>query len=405
MQSSPISEHLHDLLLQYDCVIVPEMGGFVTEYRSAHIDTQRHIIYPPSKDLRFNTLLKQNDGLLANAIARATSVSHETANSMIKSSVEQYFTQLEEGKKVEFDRVGILYLDSAKNIRFKADAEVNLLLDSFRLKTIYAQPSSKDIKEIEPAIVANPAPVLLEVKPELKHPKPLITEAPQKADDKEEVTIAATVSNKEQEKEVPVVPIHTSSNGRHWLAAALIPLLLYLGSVGMRSDVVHDGTIMASDLNPFGPKPPAAEYQPRNKITTISFDSIDGVSTPAIGLKPQSTEVENSIVSEKGQSSNAALAIDEAEELVAEPISTYVEKAKLTAGSFHVIGGCFSEKDNANRLVETLQSKGYPAHILDIHKGLHRVAYGTYAIRNEALDALKAVKEEEQSGAWLLRKK
>jgi cell division septation protein DedD/nucleoid DNA-binding protein len=405
MQSSPISEHLHDLLLQYDCVIVPEMGGFVTEYRSARIDTQRHIIYPPSKDLRFNTQLKQNDGLLANAIARATSVSHESANTMIKSSVEQYFTQLEEGKTVEFDRVGILYLDSAKNIRFKANTEANLLLDSFRLKTIYAQPSAKDVKEIEPATAASSAPVLLEVKPKLKHPKPLIAAGPQNITRKEEVAIAATDSNKEQEKEVPVVPIHTSSNGRRWLAAALIPLLLYLGSVGMRSDVVRDGTIMASDLNPFGPKPPAAEYQPRNEITTVSFDSIDDVSTPTIGLKPKSTEVEDSIVAEKGQSSNTTLAIDETEELVAKPVSTYVEKAKLNAGSFHVIGGCFSEKDNANRLVETLQSKGYPAHILDVHKGLHRVAYSTYAMRSEALDALKFVKEEEHSGAWLLRKK
>jgi cell division septation protein DedD len=69
-----------------------------------------------------------------------------------------------------------------------------------------------------------------------------------------------------------------------------------------------------------------------------------------------------------------------------------------------VVGGCFSELQNAHNLVDSLRAKGYAAYILDQHKGLYRVTFGNFTRRKEALDVLAEVKAREMQGAWLLVK-
>ncbi len=71
---------------------------------------------------------------------------------------------------------------------------------------------------------------------------------------------------------------------------------------------------------------------------------------------------------------------------------------------FHIIGGCFQEKENADRLVAELQAKGFAASVIDRKGGLFRVAYGSYPQRQIALEALSAVRKEEAPQAWLLVK-
>mgnify|MGYP006299101073 CR=1 FL=1 len=76
---STLSKYISDLLFLHNCVIVPELGGFVAEFRSAVIDDQREMIYPPSKSLAFNNALRRNDGLLVNYIAHKRELTYEAA--------------------------------------------------------------------------------------------------------------------------------------------------------------------------------------------------------------------------------------------------------------------------------------------------------------------------------------
>ena len=56
-----IDKHINELLYNHDCVIVPEFGGFVTNYASAKIHPVQHTFTPPSKNIVFNKNLKNND--------------------------------------------------------------------------------------------------------------------------------------------------------------------------------------------------------------------------------------------------------------------------------------------------------------------------------------------------------
>jgi cell division septation protein DedD len=69
---------------------------------------------------------------------------------------------------------------------------------------------------------------------------------------------------------------------------------------------------------------------------------------------------------------------------------------------FHVIGGCFAQPENAERLLKDLQGKGFPAVRLAQYGELHPVAFGSYADRASALSALENVRSTSSAQAWLL---
>ena len=64
-----IEKYICDLLYEHDCVIIPSLGGFVTNYRKAGIDLKT-MGFASSKDFSLMEL-NNNDGLLINHIAKA----------------------------------------------------------------------------------------------------------------------------------------------------------------------------------------------------------------------------------------------------------------------------------------------------------------------------------------------
>ncbi len=57
-----LSRHIEVLLLEHDCVIIPQLGGFVAQYVSSHRVTAEQTIYPPFRTVGINAQLTLNDG-------------------------------------------------------------------------------------------------------------------------------------------------------------------------------------------------------------------------------------------------------------------------------------------------------------------------------------------------------
>jgi len=85
-----IEDYIKDLLYRYDCVIIPNFGGFVTNRVSAKIHEDSNTFYPPTKQVGFNVNLIHNDGLLANYIASSENISFDQATSKIKGTVSEW---------------------------------------------------------------------------------------------------------------------------------------------------------------------------------------------------------------------------------------------------------------------------------------------------------------------------
>ena len=72
-----INEILKELLQLHDCVIFPNLGGFVAQYSPAKLELHKTVISPPSKQILFNKNLVNNDGLLVNAVAQNKNISYQ----------------------------------------------------------------------------------------------------------------------------------------------------------------------------------------------------------------------------------------------------------------------------------------------------------------------------------------
>merc|ERR1712032_473718 len=130
-----LTNYINELLYRYDCVIVPNFGGFVTNKIGAKVNQLTHTFYPPSKQISFNSNLKHNDGLLANHIAASENISFEKATTAISLSVKDWNNDLQ-SKSVYLNNLGSFSLNTEKQIVFEPLTEVNYLTASFGLSNI-----------------------------------------------------------------------------------------------------------------------------------------------------------------------------------------------------------------------------------------------------------------------------
>jgi len=127
-----INQYIKELLLLNDCVIIPEFGGFVANYKPATFENNQ--FFPPTKELAFNTKLISNDGLLINYIVEAEGLNYFSAKQKLEGFVEETLLNLERNRNVYFEGVGYLHYDSRENLQFETQMKQNLLVDSFGLQ-------------------------------------------------------------------------------------------------------------------------------------------------------------------------------------------------------------------------------------------------------------------------------
>lgn len=141
-----LANYINDLLYRYDCVIVPNFGGFVTNTIGARVNTTTHTFYPPKKQLTFNAYLQHNDGLLANYIASTKNISFEEATGFIAEEVARWNEELK-STSVEVALVGSLSLNEADQVVFEPNPTSNFLTSSYGLEEV-STPSVARVKEV-----------------------------------------------------------------------------------------------------------------------------------------------------------------------------------------------------------------------------------------------------------------
>mgnify|MGYP000619190026 CR=1 FL=1 len=143
-----IAKYISDLLYRYDCVIVPNFGGFVTNKIGAKANHNTHNFYPPTKQISFNSHLKQNDGLLVNYIASVENISFENAIEKIEKEVINWQKTLA-NKTLVFDTIGSLSYNKDNQLIFEPNTNHNFLKSSFGLHTFH----SGAVKRLEQKVI------------------------------------------------------------------------------------------------------------------------------------------------------------------------------------------------------------------------------------------------------------
>lgn len=157
-----ITHYIKEILLLNDCVIIPEFGGFVANYKPAM--SEHNQFFPPTKEIAFNNKLISNDGLLINYISETEGIDYFSAKQKLDNFVEETMLNLEKNRNVYFEGVGYLHYDSRENLQFEPQLRENLLVESYGLQNfsyekLYQRQIPKPAFKVE---YREPVPVIFQ---------------------------------------------------------------------------------------------------------------------------------------------------------------------------------------------------------------------------------------------------
>lgn len=398
-----------ELLLRNNCVVVPKFGGFIATQTAATIDFSSGKMFAPKKSILFNKQLTNNDGLLISNYALKNNCSYDQANSEIETQVNSWFEILNGGKRITVEKVGFIYLDNEKNIRFEQDRFFNLLLQSFGMSQVDFVPELK-LEEKSAVVISEKIDVLSENKiPET----PIIELIPE-----------IKINKKEPKKVDNVVSLIPNNKGNKKLikyiaAACILPIAFYSVWIPTKTDILESGMLSFQDFNPFK-KRVASSYQktsfktqfskipnPKslNELTKnlpsdvsifpLEFENVDsGEENDIFYVKLKNTQ-------KYQQDINEEIIDKKLESQKFESNTTVVQKSS-SLGKFKVVVGSFSNEGNANSLMNELKSKGFSASTFPETNGLIRVIAGTSNSNSEANEIISKL-NEFQISSWILK--
>lgn len=104
-----LAQHIETLLLENDCVILPELGGFVAHYSPATRIEEEHTFLPPTRTIGFNPQLKMNDGLLVQSYMSVYGTNFADATRTVNKKIQELIASLHESGKVVLPNVGEIH--------------------------------------------------------------------------------------------------------------------------------------------------------------------------------------------------------------------------------------------------------------------------------------------------------
>jgi len=339
-----LAPYITDLLTENDCVIIPGFGGLIANSQPSVYNDKTHRFSPPGKSLGFNRKLMRNDGLLAQHIAASENMSYEKVVTLLESKIKLWDNALVQGKKVNLKDIGLFWLNQDKKVTFKPAETKNFLASSFGLESVSFPPVHHE-------------------------------------------NINEKVERKVKERKLYSTKHRTGKSSMDWEIAAAIPLFIALGAflawtLSNYGIIGGDGNF--AKLDPIVKEKTVSESQPEKKDEEIQTE----VVTPVEETAPEMNEVV-----ETESPPESIRDIPEKEK----PVAEIVEKLR-----YHVIGGCFSIKKNATRMVRKMKADGYQASVVGQNgRGLYRVSYESFASRKAALAKLDSIRSASKS-VWLL---
>ena len=113
-----LSLHIEYLLLRNECVVVPGFGAFLNVWHPARYDEEEGLFYPMQREVRFNSALGHDDGLLASSFTRKYGVSFQEGRELLRHEISSLREALADDGEATVGRLGILRRDHEGRISF-----------------------------------------------------------------------------------------------------------------------------------------------------------------------------------------------------------------------------------------------------------------------------------------------
>ena len=114
-----LDRHIEILLLNSDCVIIPNFGGFMAHYVEAKKEEREYTFLPPMRTIGFNPKLTLNDSLLAQSYVEVYDISYPDAIARIEDEVRELKQHLNNDGQYEMNSIGTLKLNRNGSYEFE----------------------------------------------------------------------------------------------------------------------------------------------------------------------------------------------------------------------------------------------------------------------------------------------
>lgn len=338
-----IVEGIKTLLHQQEYVVIPNFGGFVTQVHFSKYLIEKNILTPPGKVISFNKQLRQNDGVLAFWLQKELSVTSEDALKHITEFSDYCDQVLRTKRRLNLENLGFFYLDLENNICFEPKNDSNYLLDSFGL-----------------------SPVILNELSELVVEK------------KETVFVDRTIETIKQE-----LPIKRKRNLKPIAYIALGGSILFFSLAALVTLNKSEGPLLSGIFN-------------SNAVRTYK-----PLAYSELVLEKTDTETKSYVPNSEGIAvlditNEKAIAVSVNENASSSnEVKHNVAKSHnyKYSGKFQIVLGCFTQKNNADKMVRKLKRDNVNAGISGINnRGMHVVSCAGFDSKDSALAFLQNIK-------------
>ena len=154
-----LSRYIKELLYQQECVSVPGFGAFLTHQKKVVVNRYTGEFTPPIRELSFNRLIQNNDGILANYVARHENRSYADALLAIEQQVERWQKQLL-SHAVVLPGIGELTTNAEDKLRFIPYGKINFDPNATGLQAFTRSPVNErlNVAAVVPPISPKSSP-------------------------------------------------------------------------------------------------------------------------------------------------------------------------------------------------------------------------------------------------------
>lgn len=356
-----LERHIEILLLDNDCVIVPDLGGFMAHYSEAHYDDSDQMFLPPIRTLGFNPALKMNDSLLAQSYIEAYDISYPEALLRIEDEVNELRQHIENEGCYELNDIGILRVNEHGNYEFEP-CEAGILT-----------PALYGLSSVEMEPLASLAPALVETQ---TRPVKIETVNESVVEEEKAREVKMTSSLYVEDDNDDKIHIRVSVL-RNIVAAAIAILAFFLISTPLNNGSRKEMSMLNMNTETLTRILP--------KTTIQGAVDVKGISAEDLDAKEASAE------STKGQN-------------IFKNVKQEVKKEKQTLPYYTIVLASHVSKKNASAYVETLHKAGFNEASVYSSHSTTRVIYNQYKTEAEAYNALHEMRDySEFSQAWIYK--
>ena len=366
-----LGRHIEILLLSNDCVIVPDLGGFMAHHIEAHYDEEEQVFLPPQRTLGFNPQLKLNDSLLAQSYIEAYDISYPEALRRIEEEVSELKQSLSNEGYYELNGLGTLKVNEYEKLEFEP-CEAGILTPELYGLSSFEIPTLADRKRVSEAAVAT-IPVFTEM---AKANEPL---------DEEEDLNSTDVEETEEEEHAITIKMSWVRNTVA-IAAALLAFFLMTPNVGNN----NQNGISMSQMN----LPIISKDAGLKNVEKLNSQEVKEMQMKHEEPTAQETAAEPKVEEPKAEESQA-------EEPKTE--ESKVEEVKPQTTYYIVLASQVSQH-NAELFVKKLQDKGFNDARVYLYNNTRRVICGQFSTEAEAYRELQKVhRNQELADAWVYK--